>query len=376
MMMRTILASAFSLAVAAWSSAHACSTYSSNAQIYPAISGYGDWEESELSVGLVYVSDIQSQNRVVPKFPFDDKPREKLFIEVEYALIENISGDFVLDKKQWAPALSEVDIDQELALKKSGRGFAYWDRRDLGGPIVYGYDGFSSCGANSSLTPLPNQYYLQFKRNTRTVGMEIISGPKDPFVEDWRQIFSDSLTSKIKRRPKSYFQEMAGYQEIELKTCPTEEEVDSLNSDAKTGDADLGPLSAANLFKQYASHNSKIESLKIIDLNAYQNSLTDDYYAGDNDWTDEDNWQCEAGSRFLVLDKISSKIDRRHIDIEARDETEHRARLPQHRYLEIKNGNVDTKGILSHITILPSPDGNTEVSVAQVKNWIREANPN
>ena len=190
--------------------------------------------------------------------------------------------------------------------------------------------------------------------------MEITSGPKDSFVEDWRAIYSDAPTSKIKRTPKSYFQEITGYQDIELEICPTEEELAPLFfSWEKTDDSDLGFLSAENLFRQYEFHNSEIKSLKITDLDAYQNRLG------------KDKWKCEAGNRYLVLDKVSAEVGRGHRRFRMHDDT-----TPQHRYIKIINGSIETKDILSHITILPSADGRTEISVARVKNWIREANPN
>ena len=47
---------------------------------------------------------------------------------------------------------------------------------------------------------------------------------------------------------------------------------------------------------------------------------------------------------------------------------------PQHRYIEITDGMIDTREVLSHITILPKEDGSTLLDVAQVKGWIEEAN--
>jgi len=304
-----LLALSCALSAAGWSSASACSIDPSTTQNYYSIvsNDYTNWEKSELSVGLVYV-------RV-----------KKPFVKMKYELIENISGDFVIDKNHWMPLMEDPDIDRELKLKNTGRNFAFWDRRDLGAPVVYGYAGASTCGPSPTPTRLPGQYYLQFKKGGETIGMEIISGPKDSFVEDWRMIFSDATTL--------------------------------FSSWGKTDDFDLGPLSAQNIFRQYEFHKSQITNLKIADLYTYQNRLN------------EHKWECEAGARYLVLDKRSQTIHRgyRSFGVD---------RTPQHRYIEINNGSIDTQDILSHITILPSSDGSTEISVAQVKNWIRDANPN
>jgi len=355
-----LLALSCAFSTAGWSSASACSIDPSTTQNYYSIvsNDYTNWEKSELSVGLVYVRGTKRKDRDVPQNYYDKKQMKKPFVKMEYELIENISGDFIIDKYHWMPLMEDPDIDRELKLKNTGRNFAFWDRRDLGAPVVYGYAGASTCGPSPTPTRLPGQYYLQFKKGGKTIGMEIISGPKDSFVEDWRMIFSDATTSKIKRKPEFYFREMAGYQDIELETCPTKEELTPLFSSwGKTDDFDLGPLSALNIFRQYEFHKSQITNLKIADLYTYQNRLN------------EHKWECEAGARYLVLDKRSQTIHRgyRSFGVD---------RTPQHRYIEINNGSIDTQDILSHITILPSSDGSTEISVAQVKNWIRDANPN
>ena len=359
MIMRRMLALTFSLGAAGWSSAHACEIDPSIIQSYGLItpSSYKSWDKSQLSVGLVYISEIQREDREVPESYFGEGQTKKPYVKVEYELIEDISGDFAPDTEHWIPAMSEAEIDRELELKNIGRGFAFWDTRDLGAVQVQGYGG-SICGTPIySSTLLPGQYYLQFKRDDKTIGMEVISNPKDSFVEDWRLIYSEAPTSKIKRAPKFYFQQISGYQDIELETCPTEEELRPISY--RYGDQEkfeLGPLSAVNIFRQYEFHKSEIENLKIIDLNAYQQSIS------------KNDWRCEAGSRYLVLDKTSKEIDR------GRRRFKLHYTPPKHRYLEIKNGKIDTQDILSHITILPGTDGSTEISVAQVKNWIRDAN--
>ncbi len=349
---------AVTLSLAGWSSASACSIEPSTTQWYYSLSpnDYTNWDTSTLSVGLIYSIEKKRKNRNVPRIYFDESQEKKPFVKVEYELIEDISGDFSLDKKQWIPALSELEIDRELELKTTSRDFAYWDLRDLGAPFVYGYAGDTSCGLSPVPTHLPGQFYLQFKKDGKTIGMEIVTGPEDPFVEDWRRIYSDAPTSKIKRTAKSYFTEISGYQEIEIEICPTEEALDEISYGWAGKGVDPGLLRSVNVFRQYDAHNSEIENLKIIDFDAYQKTLK------------KEKWVCEDGGQYLVLDKHSEEIDR--------GQWLTGDRAPKHRYIKIENGNIDTNDILSHITILPNENGSIDVSVVQVKNWIREANPN
>ena len=101
------------LSLAGWSSASACSIDPSTAQYYYSLTpnDYTNWDTTTLSVGLIYSIEKKRKNRDVPRIYFDDTQEKKPFVKVEYELIEDITGDFSLGKKQWIPALSEREVD-------------------------------------------------------------------------------------------------------------------------------------------------------------------------------------------------------------------------------------------------------------------------
>ena len=354
------------LTAASWSAASACmpdSSVMSGLEDYSAItpSDWSRWDIDSLSVGLVYVKMGVVQNKVPERSMYQKE--EKPFVDVKYNLIEDISGDFVTDDDGWIPEISESTKKRELAMRASRRDFAFWDRRDLSTPLVTGYEGGTSCGPFPSKTLLADQYYLQFKKDHRTVGLEIVTGPQDPFVQDWKKIYANAQETKLNRSPQSYFKDISGFQEISLKTCPSEKELEILEitrehslflpSDlADTFDnMDLASFQPDRIFEQKSSFNSDMEKLEILDVFRYQ----------------PQEWRCEDGSQYLVLDKKSRRRFRGgHSGFSPVS--------PQHRYIEVKDGEIDTDNIRSKITVLPDESGSTKVSVEQVKSWIREAN--
>lgn len=325
-------------------------------QSYSSISpsSYWNWETEKLSVGLVYTIEKKRKDRGVPESDWSDN-KKKPFVKIEYELVEDISGNFVPDEKSWVPEILEAVAEIELQIKSSSRGFAFWDRRDLNGPVVYGYDGGSMCGPDPTDTVLPGQYYLHFRKDGRTIGLEIVAGHDDPFVADWRTIYSDASETKIKRSPKNYFVELDGYQEIELNICPTAAEFDSIryNQHSKS-ETSLEDLGTSKFIKFKSSYNSSADDVRLVDFLAYQERVNGR------------EWVCVPNTSYMVLDKASLPS----IRIEHNYETT----PPRHRFIEIQDGQVDTQAILSRITILPKADNNTLVSVNQAKTWIREAN--
>ena len=344
---------------ASWSAASACSPDTSMmaaAQDYSAITP-GEASSRDLktlSVGLIYVKKGRIKNKPVT-LNYRTGETEKPFVQVKYKLVEDISGGFVLDEKEWLPEMDESTKNRELARKASSQDFAFWDRRNFSFPRVRGFDPDGPCGPSFSRTILPEQYYIQFKKGDETLGVEIVTDPDDPLVAEWKKIYSGAAQTKIARSQETYFTDMAGFQEIELETCPTADESRAMNSGfllnmfgSQSFDAQY--FEPTRVFRQYSAYNSEIENLKIIDLLVYQ-KRTNGY-----------DWVCEAGSQYLVLDKVSYG----RVPVYSTP--------PQHRYIAITNGQIDTKDILSNITILPGKNGSTKVSVEQVKSWIREAN--
>jgi len=313
-----------------------------------------------MSVGVVYAKQKRRRNKYIST-NWGSKSEKKPFVKIQYKLIKDISGDFIPDEKHWVPAISKNGEKTELKLKTSGRDFAFWDRNGLSIPLITGYNGGTSCGPSPSKTLLPNQYYLQFKKDGRTIGMEIISGAEDQLVLDWMEIYAGKTETKIKRSRKSYLGEMSGYQEIELKKCPTKDEVTFIEGGglgAFSGPVDINPesLLPSNIYTQYSSYNTDIEELQIIDLLTYQKTLNGHA------------WQCEAGKRYLVLDKLSRRIYRGYSGM-------YHVNSPKHRYVEIGEDKIDTDDILSHIVILPDKSGDTKANVSEIKKWIRQASP-
>jgi len=341
-----------------WSAAFACSPSleaRTGEQNYNAINpkSYNNRNFEKMSVGVVYVKQVKRKIRKVPHL----KDVEKPYVKVKYRLIDKISEDFTVDEKKWIPAISKTGIENELKIKDTDREFEFWDRKDISTPQVYGYAGLTSCGPSPSNTLLPDQYYLQFKSEGRTVGMEIISGPEDKLVSDFKKIYSGAKETKIRRSPLDYFSEMSGYQDIEVVKCPNPDEIFKLLSIFERTEIKES-LRPSNIFRQNSSHKSELEDLNIIDLASYQTTL--------NEKKPWDYWQCDHGKRYLVLEKTSSNTRRGGYDIFF-------VNPPKHRYIEIINGSVDTNDILSLITILNDPKGSSKIDVNKVKSWIKHA---
>jgi len=346
-------------ALVSWSSAEACSPSSiviTGEQNYAALkpNRYASWNMQNMSIGLVYVKGKRIKNKDVPN-NMSSEDIKRPFVKVKFKLIEDISGDFTPDEKRWIPKISASTAKRELALKTKGRNFAFWDRSDLSAPSVSGYAGDTSCGPMRSPTLLPNQYYLQFKKNNQTVGMEIVSGPDDPLVREFTEIFKGSIGTQVRRRPKDYFKHISGYQEITLKKCPTEEQMDILSYQYSPA---AETSFTTNIFSPDTSHNSDFKSLKIVDFIAYQKRLKG--Y----------DWQCLADRQYLVLDKVSPQSSRGY-----RTNGGFHVNPPQHRYVEIHNGQIDTQDILSQISIIGAANKDAKIDVTEVKSWIEEANP-
>jgi hypothetical protein len=316
-------------------------------------SSYSSWSDPELSIGLIYAKKKKTRKREV--FTGQGGPEKKPFVKIKFKLIKNISGDYVVPEKTWFPKIDERDERYELRRIESPKNFVFWDRRGLSVPQVSGYSGGTSCGPMSSDTLLPGQHYLHFKKGERTIGFEIVSGPDDPLVLDFLQIAEGVPETKIRRAPKDYFKDIAGYQDFVLEVCPTESELEALRWGYSLDPTVPDTINTALSQSQKSTHNSDHKNLKALDFMSYQKRVNG------QDWT------CQAGKRYLVLDKRSPDLSRRRVAMFF-------VAPPQHRYIEITDGMIDTREVLSHITILPKEDGSTLLDVAQVKGWIEEAN--
>jgi len=321
----------------------------SGVQYYQSItpSDYKNWNHPELTVGLVYAKKKKTRKRKVTA-DFDNKSKRKPFVKIEFDLINNISGDFVLDEARWFPKIDKVGEARERNLINKQKDFAFWDRRDLTVPGIYGYAGATSCGPMASDTLLPNQYYLQFKQKNRTVGFEIVSGPEDPLVKEFVKIQSGVIGTKVNREPTDYFKEMSGYAEVTVKSCPLADEFESGFGFHSGG---WGQDTIPNSFHLIDSFKTKVDDLTLIDFYSYI-SRTNNY-----------ELECNTGDRFLVIERLSSRTSRGngvffHVN------------APRHRYLKVENGQVDSKNILSMISI----HSEKPIYSDHVKTWIREAN--
>jgi len=339
-----------------WSSASACSPsrmVMTGEQNYQALkpSAYSSWSDPELSIGLVYAKKKKTRKREVSTGY--GGPKKKPFVKIKFRLIQNISGGYVKDETTWFPKIDDAGERRELARIGKPKSFAFWDRRGLSTPQIQGYSASTSCGPMPSTTLLPGQHYLHFKKGKRTVGLEIVSGPDDPLVLDFIEAAKGLSESKIRRTPKDYVEEISGYQEFELKACPTETEIELLRWGSYGGPT--GPEAPLHV-SQKSDYNSDFGGLKLIDFISYQKQVKGH------------DWKCQTGKHYLVLDKVSPRLSGRVV-------TMFFVNPPRHRYIEISNGMIDTNDILSHITFLTEEDGGTLVDVTHVKRWIREANP-
>ena len=337
----------------AWSSAEACSPIPeamSEVQFYQSItpSDYQNWNHPDLSVGLVYAKKKKTRKRKVTD-DLDEKSKKKSFVKIEFDLINNISGDFILDEPKWFPRIDKNGEARERELINEPKDFAFWDRRDLTVPGVYGYAGVTSCGPHPSDTLLPNQYYLHFKQKNRTLGLEIVSGPDDPLVDEFIKIQSGKLPTKVYRAANKYFNEMSGYIELEVKACPH---------------ADSFEVYGFNFFGRRETRKDLIsESFEALETFKSEASELDlyDFYSYISR-TNEFKLDCNIGDRYLVTERLSESTSRGRGYFFG-------VVPPRHRYLKIENEKIDTKNILSMISIRDETP-NTET----VKSWIREAN--
>ncbi len=348
------LAIGFACVLASWSTAQACSPSPeamSGVQNYRSItpSNYSSWFHSDLSIGLVYAKQKKVRKKKVST-GYEDKAEKKPFVKIEFNLINNISGDFIADETRWFPKIDKTGEARELKLLNKQKDFAFWDRRDLTVPQIYGYDGMTSCGPSSSDTLLPNQFYLHFKQKNRTVGLEIVSGPDDPLVKEFIKIQTNALESKITRKPIDYFNEMSGYVDLKIKACPH---------------ADSFEVYGLNFFGKRESRKDLISaSFEVLDRFKSEPNELDlyDFYSYISK-TNNHKLECKIGVRYLVIERLSA-------------ETLQGSRggflenPPRHRYLKIENELIDTNDILSMISV----NSETPVSSTNVKTWIREAN--
>lgn len=334
------------------SPAYACSPIPevmSGVQFYRSIvpDRYSNWDKDKISVGLVFVQEKRRKNRKIYTGTKGEK-NKKPFVKVKYKLIENISGNFIKSESEWLPKITEKRAKHELGLIGSEKEFSFWERRDLTIPKVSGYSIPTSCGSYPSPTALSDQYYLHFKTGERTVGMEIVSGPEDALVAEFRKIYSDATETKIARQPADYFRDISGYSEVELIKCPPKD-IRYMGAYGFGYDFDHGAWSGRKLFREISSFNSDIDSLRLIDFFAYR------------EISNGPNLRCTVGEKYLVLDEISARVSRGDFNYFP-------VKNPQHRYLKISNGSIQSREILSKIDIL----GNEDISVDLVKSWISE----
>ncbi len=342
-----------------WTAAHACSPsymVMTGEQNYQALkpSSHSSWLDPELSIGLVYAKKKKSRNRDVFT-EYANDPAKKPFVKIKFKLIAAISEDYVVDEAKWFPKIDARGKARELQRKGAARPFAFWDRRGLSTPLVQGYSIGTSCGPMPSPTLLPDEYYLHFKKGGRTIGFEIVAGPDDPLVRTFTETLRGSGETHIRRAPNDYFKDMSGYQDFVIQTCPSDAEIEVLRWGSYSGPNPPDVVDGHIRLGQESEYDSQSKDLKLIDFLSYQRHIHGP------------TWQCRAGKRYLVLDKISSppsgEIGMFFVS------------PPQHRYLDVVGGHIDTQDILSHISILPDETGRTRIEVEHVKRWIREANP-
>lgn len=324
----------------------------SGVQFYNSIAPneYSSWHDPNLSVALVYTK--KKTTKIKDVFAgYTDKPVRKPFVKIKFKLIEGFSSKFTIDEPKWFPKMSAPAEARERGLIGTAKNFAFWDRRDLTIPAIYGYSGDTSCGPSASDTLLPNQYYLQFKNKNRTVGFEIVSGPDDPLVEDFRQIQTGVVGSKTRRAPEDYFTEMRGFVEMQVTECPLQDKYESgfgfIHRPWGPTDDLPKPFVASDNYK------SDIEDLKLIDFYTYLA------------WMNNHKLECTPNDRYLVLDKLSAPSSRGRTGPFS-------VTPPRHRFLKIENNHINTDDILSKISI----HSDEPIHIDQVKTWIKEANSN
>ena len=313
------------------------------------------WSDPELSIGLVYAKKKRTKKRDVYTGRGDD-PKKKPFVKIKFKLIQNISGHYVVDESDWFPKINTAGERRELGRVGKPRSFAFWDRRGLSVPLVGGYSAPTSCGAMPSKTLLPNQYYLHFKKGERTIGFEIVSGPDDPLVNEFVENMKGRSGTKIRRAPKDYFEEMSGYQDLVLSECPSESELEILRWGFSSGSGGPKTVNSKLITGQHSHHNSQPKDLSVINFMSYQRHVNGR------------DLECQIGKRYLVLDKVSKRPSYGQSGMFF-------VNPPQHRFIEVTNGKIDTDDILSQITIIPDENNESLVEVDDVKIWIREANP-
>ena len=339
-------------ALASWSSAEACSPSNevmTGEQHYGVLSKnrYSDIKRENSSVALVYANEIRRKKLKDPKDNYD-RPGKKKFVKVELEVIEILYGDYEAVEAKWLPPLDDTHMLEELEYKNQDKSFDFWDRMDLTTATAEGYGGVTSCGPEPTATLAPNNYYLHFKSGQRDLAFEIVSNKDAQLVKDFKEVFKDSSYSKLRRNPKNYFKHMRGYIEVVVTQCP------KLNDYMLSGFFDESPTyeyDGRKSFSEISKYHSNIHDLRVIDFYSYLNRL------------DDDASKCVVGDRYLIIDRVSKKVERGNFGGFSITQ-------PQHRFLKIQSGGINPKNIISNIDVV----SDETISALQIKSWIREAN--
>jgi len=340
MIMIRFLGLVVSLTAVGWSSAWACMESITSVQNYSAIDPTvtDGWHDPKLSIGLVYIT-------------------EDIDGTFKSELIESLSENFKLGKSISAISATGGAARFENSMKTKPRGFSFWDRRDIAFSTTYVPDApHSSCGPMPLPVLLPENYYVVFKIKDWAKGVEIVTGPEDPFVKDIRDTRRSLVESKINMTAESYLKNMDGFVEVELNSCPKDGFIKSRDLRNKL-DADA--LNEAKIFASLDSYESDIAHLSFDSFYSYRSKLNTEPPSLKADSI------CAPGQKFLVLDKPSPSRSRGPTG-----EGMHFIPPPRHRFLEIENGFIKPSEIISKITLSDTQP----ISVTQVKKWIREGN--
>ena len=246
--------------------------------------------------------------------------------------------------------LSEADYpddkkDKSKTTEKDNTlDFNFWETLDIQSPVtelgVMVHDG--NCGhLEPRLILRPKSLYLVFGnaydgKTTITEAVQIKSR-RDPIVGAFRSMINDDVDAPNKMSPETYFKNMAGFAQVNIVQCPKKS--DFLYKDSKfTHPKDQ----IGKLFLSEDSYAMKDSELNIQDFNGYYLQLE-----WENGRRNASSENCGYGDKLLILKSHYNK------------------------YLTITDGHINTKQIATNITIT----GENLISISDIKNWIREANP-
>jgi len=359
----------FGFILSSFSQAHACKL-SPPSQIQPYHS-FENWKHKESGfIALVQAQAIPKKNKKKEPTGFQRShfsSNNKNWSEthnIKLNVIENLNHhnydplERILSHRKLPTKFTYNFLKTEDSYIEQPKNFDFWDRFDVTNSYQEGYRIEFGCRLPYPIIQ-PNHYYVAFGRIYGSVAqggyvatphfLEPVTDPSDPFVQQIRDAISGNEMSPLKISPKSYFQRMTAYADIEIKDCRSDwQEYRYTQLD---GGYKRPAVTFANILENYQIEPNKLFLNKLLSTTPSSKLVSD-----------PPNYKCNIGDKFLVVYRPVPLNPRHQFGV-----LKTRNYPLEYRYLPVTEDKVDRSQILTNYVI----QGEDSISVKDIKNWIK-----